>query len=69
MINVPKKLGLITNSSTRTKGVSNGEIFQKQTWFKYFRMAKGMINPKKTSGCSTIRALFYFIRIIRFLLK
>ena len=41
MINVSKKLGLVTTSSTETEVVSNGERFPKCTWFRYFRLAQG----------------------------
>jgi hypothetical protein len=41
MINVSKKLGLVTNSSTETEIVSTGERLPKCTWFRYFRIAQG----------------------------
>ena len=39
MLNVLKKLGLITTSFTKTEVVSTGERFPKCTWFRYFRLA------------------------------
>ena len=41
MINVSKKLGLLTNSSTETEIVSTGERMPKCTWFRYFRIEQG----------------------------
>jgi hypothetical protein len=41
MINISKKLGLVTNSSTETKIVSTGERMPKCTWFRYFRIEQG----------------------------
>ena len=41
MINISKKLGLVTNSSTETEIVSTGERMPKCTWFRYFRIAQG----------------------------
>ena len=41
MINVSKKLGLLTNSSTETEIVSTGERLPKTTWFRYFRIEQG----------------------------
>jgi hypothetical protein len=41
MINVSKKLGLVTNSSTETEIVATGERLPKCTWFRYFRIAQG----------------------------
>jgi hypothetical protein len=41
MINVSKKLGLVTNSSTETEIVATGERLPKCTWFRYFRLAQG----------------------------
>lgn len=41
MINVSKKLGLVTTSSTETDVMSNGERFPKFTWFRCFRLAQG----------------------------
>lgn len=41
MMNVSKKLGVITTSSTETEIVSVGERLPKCTWFRYFRMAQG----------------------------
>ena len=41
MMNVSKKLGVVTASSTETKIVADGEIFPKCSWFRYFRMAQG----------------------------
>ena len=40
-INVSKKLGVLTTSSTETEIVSTGERLPKCTWFRYFRMAQG----------------------------
>jgi len=39
IINVSKKLGLVTNSLMETEVVSYSEWFPKYTWFRYFRMA------------------------------
>ena len=39
MMNVLKKLGLVTTSLTETEVVSNGEWFPKCSWFRYFRLA------------------------------
>ena len=41
MMNVLKKLGLVTTSSTEKEIVSNGERFPKCTWFRCFRLAQG----------------------------
>jgi hypothetical protein len=41
MINVSKKLGLVTNSSTETEIVATGERMPKCTWFRYFRIEQG----------------------------
>ena len=41
MINVSKKLGVLTTSSTETEIVSTAECLPKCTWFRYFRMAQG----------------------------
>ena len=41
MINVSKKLGLVTTSSTETEVVSTGEMFSKCAWFRRFRMDQG----------------------------
>ena len=41
MINVSKKVGLVTNSSTETEIVCTGERMPKCTWFRYFRIAQG----------------------------
>ena len=42
-INVSKKLGVNTVSSTETEIVSTGEKFPKCTWFRYFREAQGSL--------------------------
>ena len=41
LINVARKLGLVTISSTETEVVSTGERMPKCTWFRYFRIAQG----------------------------
>lgn len=41
MINVSKKLGVNTVSSTETRIVSTGERFPKCLWFRYFRGSQG----------------------------
>ena len=41
MMNISKKLGLATISSTETEIVSTGERLPKCTWFRYFRIAQG----------------------------
>ena len=41
MINVSKKLGLNTLSSTETEVVSTGERLPKCIWFRYFRICQG----------------------------
>jgi hypothetical protein len=41
MINISKKIGLVTNSSTETEIVSTGERMPKCTWFRYFRIEQG----------------------------
>ena len=41
MINVSKKLGLVTLSSTETEVVADGERIPKCAWFRYFRLAQG----------------------------
>ena len=41
MINISKKLGVATTSSTETEIVSTGERLPKCTWFRYFRIAQG----------------------------
>jgi len=41
MINVSKKLGVNTVSSTETESISTGERFPKYTWFRYLRGAQG----------------------------
>ena len=41
MINVSKKLAVVTTSSTETEVVADGGRFPKCTWFRYFRMAQG----------------------------
>ena len=40
MINMSKKLGHVSNSSTETEVVSNGESFPRCTWFRYFCIAQ-----------------------------
>jgi hypothetical protein len=41
MLNISKKLGLVTNSSTETEIVLMGERMHKCTWFRYFRIEQG----------------------------
>ena len=41
MINVSKKLGLNTLSSTETEVVSTGERLPKCVWFRHFRISQG----------------------------
>ena len=41
IMNVARKLGLNTVSSTETEVVSSGERMPKCTWFRYFRLAQG----------------------------
>ena len=41
MLNVAKKLGMVTISSTETEVVSTGERLPKCTWFRYMRLAQG----------------------------
>ena len=41
IMNVARKLGLNTVSSTETEVVSSGERMLKCTWFRYFRLAQG----------------------------
>ena len=41
VINVAKKIGLVTSSSTETEIVSTGERINKCTWFRYMREAQG----------------------------
>ena len=41
MVNVSKKLGVVTTSCTETEVMSNGERFLKCTWFQCFRIAQG----------------------------
>ena len=41
MINISKKLGLVTTSSTEIEIVSCRERFPKCTWFRYFRLVQG----------------------------
>ena len=41
VVNVSKKLGLNTISSTETEVVADGERFPKVTWFRCFRLAQG----------------------------
>ena len=41
MLNIAKKMGLVTISSTETEIVSTGERMPKCTWFRYFRIAQG----------------------------
>ena len=41
LINMAKKLGLVTISSTETEVVATGERLPKCTWFRYFRIAQG----------------------------
>ena len=36
MINISKKLGLVTASSIETEVVADGERFPKYRWFRYF---------------------------------
>ena len=36
---VPKKLALVTTSSTEIEVVADGEHFTKCVWFRYFRLA------------------------------
>ena len=38
MINIFKKLGLVTSRPIEKEGIYNSEIFQKYTWFRYFRL-------------------------------
>ena len=40
LLNIAKKLGLVTISSTETEVVSTGECMPKCTWFRYFRLAQ-----------------------------
>ena len=47
MMNVSKKLGLVTNSLTETEVVATGERFPKCTWFRCFRIAHGEDDPKE----------------------
>lgn len=46
MINVSKKLGIVTNSFTETEIVSTRELMPKCTWFRYFRETQGK-TPKE----------------------
>ena len=41
MLNVAKKLGMVTISSTETEVVSTGVRLTKCTWFRYMRLAQG----------------------------
>lgn len=41
LINVVKKIGLVTSSSTETEIVSTGKRINKCTWFRYLREAQG----------------------------
>ena len=41
LLNIAKKLGLVTVSSTETEIVSTGERMPKCTWFRYFRLVQG----------------------------
>ena len=41
LLNIAKKLGLVTLSSTKTEIVSTGEQMPQCTWFCYFRMGQG----------------------------
>ena len=41
LLNIAKKLGLVTVSSTETEIVSTGERMPKCTWFRYFRIGQG----------------------------
>jgi hypothetical protein len=41
MINVSKKLGLVTNSSTETEIVATEVRLPKCIWFRCFRVAQG----------------------------
>ena len=46
ILNIAKKLGLVTASSTETEIVSIGERMPKCTWFHYFCLAQGD-NPEE----------------------
>ena len=41
MMNISKKLGVVTTSSIKTKVVAKGERFPKCIWFRYFRLIQG----------------------------
>ena len=41
LINMVKKIGLVTSSSTETEIVSTSERINKCTWFRYLREAQG----------------------------
>ena len=41
IMNVLKKISLVTNRSTKTEVVPTGERFPKCTWFRYFHIAQG----------------------------
>ena len=43
MINVYKKIGLVTNSSTETEIVATREQLPKCTWFRYLRIEQGVL--------------------------
>ena len=40
IMNVSKKLGVVTTSSMKTKVVATGEWFLKCAWFRYFRLVQ-----------------------------
>ena len=47
MADVSKESGLVTNSSTETEVVSNGERAPKCSWFRYFRTFQGVDESKE----------------------
>ena len=49
MLNAPKKLGVVTLSSTETEIVSTGERLPKWTWPRYSRMTQGE-QPREGMG-------------------
>ena len=62
IMNVSKKLGLVTTSSTEIEVVANGERFPKCSWFRYFRLtqrdeAKEDVRMQDNKSCILLHQL------------
>ena len=65
IMNVSKKLGLVTTIYTETEVVTHGKRFHKCSWFRYFRLAqvdeaKEDMLMQYNESCALLHKNFYF---------